>query len=250
MRVAIFSDAHGNLTALNAVLEDIKRMDLDAAIFAGDLCVFGPRPAECVDSLLAAGCAALYGNTDGWVLGWHEPPARYQELAAWTGEQLNSAQRAWLDGLPFEIRIEPPDGGDTLLVVHANPQDVDQLIFPPEAEQRRRYNEVRQPDSDLAAIMDGCEARHVAFGHLHLPFVRLWRTKTLYNISSVSMPGDGDGRAKYGVFSWSGEDWSFEHHFVAYDASGEADAFRHRRPPGWEAFAESIKTLGYVPQNV
>ena len=96
MRVAVFSDVHGNLTALEAVLDDIAGQGVDTAVFAGDLCLVGPRPAECVARLQAWKGLALYGNTDDWLLGRQTPPERLQALAAWTAGQLSGPQRAWL----------------------------------------------------------------------------------------------------------------------------------------------------------
>jgi predicted phosphodiesterase len=69
MRIAVFSDVHGNLTALEAVLADIDRQAVDATVFAGDLCLVGPRPAECLRLAREQGITSIYGNTDDWVLG-------------------------------------------------------------------------------------------------------------------------------------------------------------------------------------
>lgn len=251
MRLAVFSDVHGNLTALEAVLADIAAEAVDEIVFAGDLCLVGPRPADCVDIVRDLGCSALYGNTDDWLLDRQQAPAKLLDLAEWTYAQLDSSQRSWLDELPFAQSIS--FGGqsvDTLLVVHANPEDVNQLIFPPEEEQMARYGRVRQSDNDLDALLTGIESRTVAFGHLHIPSVRSRGQVQLINISSVSMPGDGDPRAKYGLFTWDGRDWSFEHKYVAFAIDPEIAAYRANKPPGWEKFLELISKEGCVPQNV
>ena len=64
MRVAVFSDVHGNLTALEAVLADIAAQAVDQIYFAGDLCLIGPRPAACLERVRSANIAAVYGNTN------------------------------------------------------------------------------------------------------------------------------------------------------------------------------------------
>ena len=251
MRVALFSDVHGNLSALEAVLDDIAGQGVDTAVFAGDLCVVGPRPAECVARLQAWDGPAIYGNTDEWLFGRQEAPERLQAVAAWTAVQLTAEQREWLANLPFEQRFSPKgQAADDLLVVHANPQDVNQLIFPPEQGQVARYGRVRQPDEDLVAMLRGVEAAVLAFGHLHVPFVRPWGDMQLVNISSVSMPGDGDARAKYGLFTWQDGAWSFERRFVRYAAAEEREAYLQHRPPGWESFVAQIEQHGFVPQVV
>jgi predicted phosphodiesterase len=64
MRVAIFSDVHGNLTALEAVLADIKQQAPDLIFFAGDLCLSGARPSACLQRLRQENISPIYGNTD------------------------------------------------------------------------------------------------------------------------------------------------------------------------------------------
>ena len=252
MRVAVFSDVHGNLTALEAVLDDIAQQRVDTAVFAGDLCLVGPRPAACVARLMDAWPGmSLFGNTDDWILGRQTPPDPLQKLAAWTAAQLPQAQRNWLAALPFSQQVRPTsDPADALLVVHANPQDVNQLIYPPEAEQLVRYGRVRQPDDALAPLLAGTEAGVIAFGHLHVPSVRVWEGRRLVNISSVSMAGDGDPRAKYGLFSWHDGRWEFERRFVTYSAAEERKAYAAQEPPGWERYAAQVHDHGVVPQTV
>lgn len=139
---------------------------------------------------------------------------------------------------------------DNLLIVHTNPVDVNQLIFPPEDEQMSRYGRVRQGDGDLDDLLadTGCAA--LVFGHLHIPYIRTWKQLRLFNISSVSVPGDGDPRAKYGLFTWDGMGWSFEGRKVEYDVQAEIDAYQQHRPPRWMEIVETIEKEGYFPQNV
>lgn len=251
MRVAVFSDVHGNLSALEAVLEDMAGLEVDMAVFAGDLCLVGPRPAECVARLQDWDGTAIYGNMDDWVLGRQQTPERLQALAAWTAAQLSDDQRAWLANLPFEQRFHPTARAvEDLLVVHANPQDVNQLIFPPEQEQVTRYGRVRQPDEALATILNGVEAAILAFGHLHVPSIRPWGAVQLVNISSVSMAGDGDARAKYGIFTWQDGAWAFERRFVSYMTEEERQAYLQHKPPGWESFVAQIEQQGFVSQVI
>ncbi|MCA9949796.1 MAG: metallophosphoesterase family protein [Anaerolineales bacterium] len=251
MRVAVFSDVHGNLTALDAVLADIDDQQVDEIVFAGDLCLVGPRPAECVARLQTAAISSIFGNTDDWVLGRQQPPPHLQALCDWTLAQLDKEARTWLDSLPFSRSIAPTGKlEDDLLIVHANPLDVNQLIFPSEAEQTERYGRIRQSDTDLDPMLKDLKAGILGFGHLHIPNVRQWRDKLLINISSVNMPGDGDARAKYGLFIWDGQQWQFEHRFVAYQSQAESDVYHQAQPPGWQGIVEKIETMGAFPQNV
>ncbi|MDX1664986.1 MAG: metallophosphoesterase family protein [Candidatus Promineifilaceae bacterium] len=265
MRVAIFSDVHGNLTALRAVLEDIATQEgVHTVIFAGDLCVYGPRPEACVDLLRSYDdeIASLYGNTDQWIDG---PPIlsddldeaerrRWQQvddIVSWTRERLPPMDRAWLSALPFHRRISPSvNPRDDLFVVHANPYDVDQIIFPPEARQKELYGDLRQSDRDLELFLDDLVTDVLAFGHLHVPFVRHWGDVTLVNVSAVSMPGDGDARAGYALFDWNGESWDVTHRRIAYDVDEEIAAFRETQPPGWEEAVERLEREGMIAQEV
>lgn len=263
MRVAVFSDVHGNLTALNAVLQDIDEQDVDHIVFAGDLCFLGPRPQACLERVRnREEIAAIYGNTDEWIDG---PPLlsddikeeerqrqqRIHDTATWTREALSEMERAWLRELPFQRRISPTvNPGDDLLIVHANPVDVNQLIFPPEDIQETMYDKVRQSDEALQPLLDNIACGVLAFGHLHIPFIRPWNDLVLANISSVNMPGDGDPRAKYGILTWDGDAWNIEHRRVDYDIEREIEAYRIARPPGWEQYVESLQTHGMMRQTV
>jgi predicted phosphodiesterase len=266
MRIALFSDVHGNLSAFRAVRRAIdSRPDVDRTIFVGDLCLFGPRPQECLTLLQEIAVPAIVGNTDEWL---REPPPlpddmpedqrparqRLRELCQWTADQLSDESLAWLDVLrqTFQIRITPTsDPDDDLLIVHANPLNLLDIIFPAIERQRELYGTVRQSDEQLAPLLQELSARTLAFGHLHIPGVRRWRDKTLINISSVSLPGDGDGRAKFAILAWDANSgWRVDFQRVDYPVDGEVEAFRRVRPPGWQEQISRLETLGYVPQIV
>ena len=251
MRIAVFSDVHGNLTALDAVLNDIASKNVDQVVFAGDLCLVGPRPMECLRRIQDSNITGIYGNTDDWILGRQTPPQPLAALAQWTLAQLSRAEQSWLNTLAFSQRISPTDyARDDLLIVHANPVDVNQIIFPTEQEQLARYGRVRQTDVELGELVTEVKAAVLVFGHLHIPGERKWDQLRLINISSVSMPGDGDSRAKYGIFSWQNDAWTFERQVVSYDIEKELDAYKQTQPPGWLKMVETVESEGYFPQKV
>ncbi len=251
MRVAVFSDVHGNLTALNAVLTDIAQQQVDQIVFAGDLCLAGPRPAECLQRVQAAEIPSVYGNTDDWVLGRQKGPEHVLAMSEWTLAQFSDTDRQWLDSLPLSHRISPTAiPSEDLLVVHANPKDAYWLIFPAETEQMKRYGRIRQPDTDLDEWLDGTEAAVLAYGHLHIPSLRQWNNIVLANISSLSIPGDGDARAKYGIFNWENGRWHIHHRRVSYDIQEEIDAYKTHQPPGWESIVEPLEDKGIFSQDV
>lgn len=252
MRIAIFSDVHGNLSGLEAVLVDIERHAPDQIVFAGDLCYLGARPAECLQLVRERRLYSIVGNTDEWLSGRVEPPESRRPTASWALDRLSTDERDWLGRLPFALRISPTASpADDLLIVHANPRDVDGIIYPDLATQMARYGETRQSDADLAGLLAGVEAAAVAYGHIHVPGIRQWGAITLVNVSSVNIPGDGDGRSKYALLEWHDNRWAATHHRVAFDAAAEAAAFSAARPPDWEQIVASLEEVGYYyPQQI
>lgn len=252
MRIAVFSDVHGNLSALRATLASIDQHRVDEIIFAGDLCLMGANPQGCIDTIRQRGIASVMGNTDEWVSGKSTPPDTVAEMTAWCASRLTDSSRAWLAGLPFARTIQPVgDSKSALHIVHANPIDLNQIIYPSEAAQRERYGEVRQTDDDLAPLLGDTRAAIIAFGHLHLPNVRPWRGIELVNASSVNMPADGDPRAKYVIFTWADGRWRHEQHRVAYEPAAEIAAFWSAQPPGWQEIIAGLEKDGYYyPQRV
>ncbi|MFN2187204.1 MAG: metallophosphoesterase family protein [Candidatus Promineifilaceae bacterium] len=266
MKTAIFSDVHGNLSALTAVLDDIKRQKgILEIVFAGDACMFGPRPRECIEILQQLDIRCLPGNTDHWIL--HPPPLETTsddkvrsrnkmlgELASWHSSVIGEEGIVWLESLSrsFKYRISPTlNSDDDLLIVHANPVDLFQLIFPSEERQIELYGKIRQRDEELDPLLGQVRASMIAYGHLHIPGQRTHGEIRLTNISSVSMPGDGDVRAKYAVLSWKKETgWNIEMHYVDFDPAEEITAFLEKKPPGWEKAVDSYERFGCIPQNV
>lgn len=256
MRIALFSDVHGNLTALEAVLADIKKQSPDLTIFAGDLCLFGAHPAECIARLQQEEFSFIRGNTDEALsnqplLSRHieaEKKERRQDIdniVEWTWSQLNAEQRAWLQALPEQRRISPtPHPKDDLYVVHANPQDTTQPIYPTAEKQQAIYGEIKQPDDDpdLRHLLQDLICGILAFGHIHIPNIRYWQDIVLANISSVSLAQDGDQRAKYGLLTWRNNDgWQINHQYVTYDLDAELDLLAEKQPPGWESLAQRLQ---------
>ncbi len=252
MRIAVFSDVHGNLSALRATLASIDHHGVDEIVFAGDLCLMGANPQGCIDAIRQRGITSVMGNTDEWVAGISEPPDVVADMTAWCSNRLTDSGRAWLGNLPFTRVIQPTsDPSSALHIVHANPVDLNQIIYLGEAAQMERYGQVRQTDDDLAPLLSGINGAILAFGHLHLPGVRPWRDIELVNVSSVNMPADGDARAKYVIFSWADGRWQHEHHRVSYEPAAEVAAFWSAQPPGWQEIIAGLEKDGYYyPQKV
>jgi predicted phosphodiesterase len=255
MRVAIFSDVHGNLTAFEAVLAHIKGQAPDMTVFAGDLCLLGARPKECLDRLRDENIPSVYGNTDRMIGNQPllsndieaEKHARNQkigDIAGWTQAQLSTMDLSFLHGLSFQNRVSPGvSPNDDLFIVHANPLDVDQPIYPSEELQKKHLGEIKQTDKDptLRHMLEDLDTGVLAFGHVHIPNVRHWNNIVLANISSVSLPLDGDSRAKYGLLTWEdGHGWTIEHQYVPYNVKQEKELLRQRQPPNWQSLSDRL----------
>lgn len=207
MRVAVLSDIHGFSLAFRTVLADVERRDpFDRIIVAGDLCEGGPAPAEVLEILSGLDATVIQGNTDRDLANGspdHSSTSRY----AW--DKLGPDGMRYLAALPFEARVSPPGGdgpGDDLLVVHANPLDQDRHI-PPDASVR-----------ELTELLGNTEAAAIAFGHLHICYIREALGYLLVDVSAVGNPKDGDLRCKWGELTWDGDArrWTAELHKLPY----------------------------------
>jgi predicted phosphodiesterase len=219
LRVAIFSDVHGNLAALRAVLAAIDRhRPVQLRVAAGDLVSpAGARPAETLDLLLQAECALLLGNHD--VLLWNREAERltgpFAELVRqqepWAVSQLGTRRIELLQGLPHHLRLTPA-AGQALLIVHASTRNP----------LRGHAATLETPPEELRQLYGGADARVIAFGHYHDPFVREWDEGTLVNVASVSLPKDARPLASYSIMTWQqAAGWTIEQYRVPYDVEEE-----------------------------
>ena len=207
MRIAVLSDIHGNLLGLDACLTDLESQGgADGVVIAGDLCLDGPKPKKVLQRLEEIGAACIRGNTDRYLsedtAGEAFEPAELAQIA-WTRREVGERWLSWLKELPFALRIGEDD--NQLLIVHANPKSDDEHIW---------------PDADEAALerlIGDVGATAIAFGHLHLPYVRAWRGKLLVNVASAGLPKDGDPRAGYAIFTEREGGWQVKHRRVAFD---------------------------------
>jgi len=195
MRIALVSDIHGNLAALDAVVADLGVQRPDLVVHLGDLAVLGPRPAAVIDRLRDLGWPGVLGNTDEML--WQPSLQGEQErrapklrawlhilfgtLAPWAREHIGAERLAWLRTLPREWRLQD----QALLAVHATPGDLWSAPMP-EADEHT-----------LIATYGGHGARLVAYGHIHRPYVRRLPALTVMNSGSVGLPYDSDWRASY-----------------------------------------------------
>jgi putative phosphoesterase len=226
VRIAIVSDVHGNLTALDAVLADLRAVSPDLVLHGGDLGEGGARPAEVVQRIRDLGWRGVLGNVDEMTARpdsfeeFVRPLPQLEttwsairEMADWTRDQHTEEQIQWLGALPLTWT----DGSIALL--HASPTTTWRSPTP------------ESKDEDFEATYQPLSQSTIVYGHIHRPFVRKIRSKTIVNSGSVGLPYDGDQRACYLVWT----DGSVEIRRVAYDVERELEAVRASGipHPGW-----------------
>jgi len=231
MRIIILSDIHGNLAALEAVRARLPVAD--RVIVAGDLCLEGPHPAEVLDRLAELGWDLLTGNTDRDLVEQPEEMKRKkQEMITWTRDRMGPERLERLGALPFSHGVSEEDRL-LALVVHANPLNLDDQLYPTLSEE------------ELRPYLDATNAPVLAFGHLHIPYVRPVGGKLLVDVSSVGHPKDGDQRAAYTIFEWRGGERSVTQVRVPYDIDRTVEALRRSDMPHAEEQADDLLRASY-----
>jgi predicted phosphodiesterase len=202
VRIAILSDIHGNLPALEAVLADADTLSPDELWCGGDIGFFGPWASECIARVRAAGWPTVRGNTDVWITG--DPQAVAEEDDRDSMRRLAEAHAIsdsdveWLLSLPLGH-----SGPGSLLLVHAAPTSPFEAPLP------------NAPAAEFSIYRD--KANVVVYGHVHRAFVRRLADGTLVcNTGSVGLPMDGT-TASYLVVDRDGPDLLLRHRRVAFD---------------------------------
>ena len=201
MRIAVLSDIHGNLHALDAVLSDVDAAEVDQLWCLGDLVGYGPRPNECVDSVRERTSLSLCGNHDLAVLGVLEMSEFSGDAAAaaiWTQSVLGEPQRAWLASLEPTARIEDAE------LFHGSPRDPIWDYVLSEAAAFDSLLETTAPlvlvghshvALALSLVDDALSGGLAPAGHTADLATGRW----LLNPGSVGQPRDGDARAAWAL---------------------------------------------------
>ena len=233
MRIAILSDVHGNRTAFEAVLSDIRDASPDIVFHGGDLADGGSSPVEIVDHIRDLGWTGVVGNTDEMLA---RPPIfeafaaerphlhaiwkAARAMASLTRELLGEDRLEWLRNLPIQqIR-------ESLALVHARPETAWNSPMPGAS------------DDELELTYSPLNRALAAYGHIHLPYVRKTSKLTIANAGSVGMPHDGDRRASYLLLD--GEIATPRR--VEYDVDREIRNLKTCGIPHWEWIAKTLLT--------
>ncbi len=205
--LALLYDVHGNLPALEAVLDDARAAGAQRFVLGGDYALFGAWPAETVERLRELDARWIRGNVDRWTAAPEEAPEAARPAIARCRELLGDQMADELAGLPPSLS----DG--EVLYVHGSPVSDVRSFLPEPAD----------ADAD-AELMAGETPARLVFGHTHVAFARVGPGGTeLVNPGSVGMPLDGDHRAAYALVDGHG---ALEQRRVPYDHVASARAVR------------------------
>ena len=207
MKIALFSDIHANLPALEAFFKDVDSRNVDALYCLGDLVGYNIWPNEVVDEIKKRNIPTITGNYDfgigrmsnecGCAYKTDHDKSNGNISIAYTSEIIKDEQRKYLRTLPAHIKVEFQLNEDklNLLLVHGSPRKNNEYLFE-DREERSMLRIVEQADADI-----------LCFGHTHKPYHRILNSGTdgenhyrhAINIGSVGKPKDGDPHGCYAI---------------------------------------------------
>jgi putative phosphoesterase len=222
MRVAVITDIHANLPALEAVLESIDREEVDQVYCGGDLVGYGPNPNEVCALIEQRGIPTIYGNYDYAIardledcgcayVDKHDREIGQQSVD-WTLAHTSQQAKDFMRALPFELRFKL--GSKRVRLVHGSPRKVNEYLF--EDKPARTFERIAaQADCDI-----------LVFGHTHKPWVHEYGGVLFVNCGSVDKPKDGDPRSAFALLSAHGDDIDVAIPRVEYPARRVASEVR------------------------
>jgi putative phosphoesterase len=233
-RVAVITDIHANLPALEAVLEAIQRTDLDAIYCGGDLVGYGPHPNGVCALVEERRIPTIYGNYDyaiardledcGCAYRDQHDRDLGQLSVAWTLEHTDQRSKHFMRTLPFDLRFEID--GRSVRLVHGSPRKVNEYMF------------ADKPARTFERIAAGADCHVLVFGHTHQPWVAEYGGVLFANCGSVGKPKDGDPRAAYGVLEIDAGKVVADIERVEYDVAAVARDVESAGLPG--EYAEKL----------
>jgi putative phosphoesterase len=232
-KIALLSDAHGNLPALLAVLADAADRGAGAIWYCGDFLGYAPFPNEVVQKLREVKAVSVIGNYDLKVLAfpqqkesWKRKKAPEKYLAfEWNYEHLSEDTRAYLGSLPQQVRVRV--GGFTALLVHGSPDSVDEHLGS------------GTPQTRFEELADASTVDMIACGHSHEAFTRKVKGTWFINPGSAGRPEGGDWRASYALLEVAAGEVTVEQRRVEYDIDRVAQAIHAAGLP--DSYADVLR---------
>ncbi len=223
VKIAVLSDVHANLHALEKVFEDAERRGVEVFLNAGDSIGFGPYPNEVIEMLCEKNVLGVVGNYDLEVIEG-KAKAKGEKKIAWefAKKELAKSCESYLYSLPHELRFEV--AGKKLFVTHGSPKSIEEHI----------YHDT--PVEQLTALADAAKADVIIVGHSHDQFLRQAGKFCFVNPGSVGRPGDGNPQTAYAILSFN--PFNVKLIRLDYEVTVAADALRKKALP--ESFAQML----------
>jgi putative phosphoesterase len=225
-RVAVITDIHANLAALEASLAAIDDMGVRQIYCGGDLVGYGPRPNEVCRLIEERAIPTIYGNYDyaigreledcGCAYVTQHDRDLGQQSVDWTLTHTDEASKDFMRELPFDLRFEL--GKQRVRLVHGSPRKVNEYLFED------------KPAHTFERIAADADCDVLVFGHTHKPWIHSYGGVLFVNCGAVGKPKDGDPRAAFALLD--------------VDASGEVVAAIERVPYDARAVAEEVAAAG------
>jgi predicted phosphodiesterase len=216
--VAVITDIHANLPALQAALARIDELGIGRIHCGGDLVGYGPHPNEVCALIAERAIPTIYGNYDYAIArelddcgcAYITPHDRElgQRSVEWTLAHTGAASKAFMRALPFDLRFAV--GATDVHLVHGSPRKVNEYLF--EDKPARLYERLAAAETGQALV----------FGHTHKPWVHEYGGVRFINCGSVGKPKDGDPRGAFAVLRATADALDVTIERVAYDAEAVA----------------------------
>lgn len=219
MRLALLSDIHGNLFALEAALAAVNEQAVDQLICLGDVAAFGPQPRQVLARLQSLNCPIVMGNTDEWLLDPKPHPVRDEDshkvtaVEMWAAEQLTTADLAFIRTFKPTIQQQLNENID-LLCFHGSPRSNTEIIRD------------TTPEPQLAEALNGQTATIMAGGHTHTQLLRRYQQSYIINPGSIGLPYEYKSNstnvqnppwAEYAIINLEGSKLDISLHRAQYD---------------------------------
>ena len=239
MKIAVISDIHGNMEAVEAIMEDIAKQKCDKIFVLGDYAMAGPEPNCTVDYFLNKqnnpNFRMIQGNTDLMIADYSDElydtlkekaPVMAEALKN-DVEILNPVQKSFLKNLPIQLEIT--EGGVKFLLVHGSPRKNNEDILP------------TTPLKKVEEMVADVDADVILCGHTHLPCgFQTSKKQTIVNAGSIGRPFTPEPKSCYLTVIVNNGECLFEHHFVEYDKERAANKLKQRNFKGAKKLANML----------
>ena len=239
MKIAVISDIHGNMEAVDAVMKDIQEQNCEKIFMLGDYVMAGPEPEKTIKYIIekskSSDVVMIQGNTDLMIADYtfdtydelKEKAPIMAEALKNDVQQLDNIEKAFLKSLPLqrEINLE----GVNFLLVHGSPRKNNEDILP------------NTSMKEIEAMMENVDADIVLCGHTHIPCgFQTFKKKTVVNAGSVGRPFTPEPKSCYLIIDVANGKYELQHRFVNYDNKSAYEKLKRRNFWGADTLAMTL----------